>query len=459
MLTLITPTSDRPRAFALCERWIRRQTYRGPLRWIVVDDGHTPVECTLGQEVTRRPPGDVVIASFLGNLLAGFRRAESLGAEKVLVIEDDDWYSPHYLQQMSAWLDDFELVGEADARYYHVPTGRYRAMQNDQHASLCQSGFRAPVLRWLIENLAAGRQTTSVDLCLWAAAPGRWNTFLQPQTSLGCGTKGLPGKTGIGEGHCLGEESTVDRDGQVLRQWVGEDAAWYRPRIVVYTALFGSRDTLLPVPETGIPHVCFSDAPHRVAGWEVRVVDPGGVPSRRVARRFKVLAHRWFPAADVTIWRDANIEMHEPATTTVARHLFGAEIACFRHPRRDCVYDEATLCMLEQKDAIPVIQRQTAGYRSTGFPAGYGLHETGILLRRNTPEVREFNEVWWQQIDQGSLRDQLSFDFVRWQSGLQVKSLGDNIRDVAEITVRDHADSRLSQLVSGIARRTCGLAR
>jgi hypothetical protein len=36
--TVITPTGDRPETFALCERYLYRQTLK-PSKWIVVDDG------------------------------------------------------------------------------------------------------------------------------------------------------------------------------------------------------------------------------------------------------------------------------------------------------------------------------------------------------------------------------------------------------------------------------------
>src|SRR5690606_27643891 len=67
-IALVTPTCDRPQAFALCERWMARQTVPWT-QWIVADGGATPQPVTLGQTVIRRPspPG---IANFAGNVLA-----------------------------------------------------------------------------------------------------------------------------------------------------------------------------------------------------------------------------------------------------------------------------------------------------------------------------------------------------------------------------------------------------
>jgi hypothetical protein len=43
------------------------------------------------------------------------------------------------------------------------------------------------------------------------------------------------------------------------------------------------------------------------------------------------------------------------------------------------------------------------------------LVETSVLLRRNTAAVRRFNEAWWEEVEKGSCRDQISFNYVAWK--------------------------------------------
>lgn len=237
MLTLITPTSDRPQAFGLCERWMARQTYSGPLHWIVVDDGQQPVRCTMRQDVIRRPPGEHPHQSFLGNLLAGFRRAESFAAEKICIVEDDDWYSPGYLLQMADWLNQYQLCGQGRARYYNLRTRRYKTFGNAAHASLCQTGFCGDLLRDVIQWIESGRATKVLDLEIWKNVAARRRQFIDcGGSTLSCGTKGLPGKGGLGYGHRMKPNEQVDRDGSVLRQWVGGDAAVYEKLMEHQTA-------------------------------------------------------------------------------------------------------------------------------------------------------------------------------------------------------------------------------
>lgn len=227
MLTLITPTSDRPQAFALCERWMSRQTYSGPLHWIVVDDGSERTDCTRGQDVIRRPAGEHPHQSFLNNLLAGFRRAESFAAQKVLIIEDDDWYHPGYLQQMSDWLEDADVVGQGRARYYNIQSRRCKEMGNRRHCSLCQTGVTGRVLPWIIQWVESGHATKVLDMEIWKHALGAFRRMIDTDGStLSCGIKGLPGKGGLGYGHRMHRGEPTDHDGRVLRRWIGdEDAA------------------------------------------------------------------------------------------------------------------------------------------------------------------------------------------------------------------------------------------
>ena len=86
MITLITPTCDRPEAFSLCEFWMSRQTYDGEIQWIVVDDGNTPVCTTQGQEYIRREPGLATQHSLRENFLEGLKHSKG---DKIFVIEDD----------------------------------------------------------------------------------------------------------------------------------------------------------------------------------------------------------------------------------------------------------------------------------------------------------------------------------------------------------------------------------
>lgn len=233
MLALITATSDRPAAFELCERWMERAIthYGQPIRWIVIDDGETPAKCTMGQTVIRREPSATTEGSFRGNITAGLTAAQ--GCEKALFIEDDEWYSPAYLTEMSARLDRADVVGESRARYYSIHDQRFWIWNNDKHASLAQTGIRGSVIPALLKIIEECPDPF-IDRPLWALPLAK---ELGPHSLLSLGIKGMPGKDGFTDGH-RGQKRLQAHDHywQMLAGWIGADAEAYKPFSMLKTA-------------------------------------------------------------------------------------------------------------------------------------------------------------------------------------------------------------------------------
>jgi len=195
MLTVLTPTGARPEAFAACVALMRGQTHPGPVRWVIVDDGPEPmpVPAIAGWEIVHvRPwplwaPGQNTQAR---NLAAGLDRV----TDRVVVVEDDDWYAPWWLARCAEWLEADELVGEAPSLYRHR-NGAERDMGNTGHASLCSTALKGAAIAEMKRICAEGG--TGIDIRLWRRG-GR----LYPPTPRGVvGIKGWPGRPGIGVGH------------------------------------------------------------------------------------------------------------------------------------------------------------------------------------------------------------------------------------------------------------------
>jgi hypothetical protein len=221
MLTLLTPTGSRPQAWAQCQRWMQRQTYTGPVHWVVIDDGEQPQDVAFERdgwtvEVVRRKPhwqhGQNTQAA---NLLAGLDFVHP--QDWLAIIEDDDAYLPNYLSTVTAWLQFAELVGETHARYYNVPQRRYRQLTNSRHASLCSTALRGPAIAALRNLCQPGVQY--IDVNLWSSYTGSKGLHKTQHT---VGMKGLPGRGGIGMGHKKDFQGFPDQKGSVLKQWIGD---------------------------------------------------------------------------------------------------------------------------------------------------------------------------------------------------------------------------------------------
>ena len=216
MITVITPTGDRPLAFWLCQHWMLNQTVK-PDQWIVVDDGHQlRDDLRIGSFTrVRRPPKEDGQSrhTLLDNLRAAI---PFIVGDKILIWEDDEYYAPAYIGMMSTWLDSHELVGIGNSRYYQVGSLGYHVHQNKNHASLAQTGFRVSALP-KFESLLGGRDNF-LDIPLWKANVEK-RVYIDDEP-LYVGIKGMPGRNGIGAGHnpkyCYRKH---DSDFSVLRQW------------------------------------------------------------------------------------------------------------------------------------------------------------------------------------------------------------------------------------------------
>ena len=201
--------------------------------------------------------------------------------------------------------------------------------------------------------------------------------------------------------------------------------------LVVYTAIGGGYDVLRHTGRAPDDprFVAFSDTaylpwktpPYRYLGWEIRPLAPDHFGSWRMrAKAHQVMPHCDFPDAEYSLYLDGT---HVPAPGYRLERLAevflrDTDLATFAHPHRICAYQEAAACLVTERDDPARIRAQMRRYQAEGFPRDHGLPGITALLRRHTPAVRAFNELWWNEIQAGSYRDQLSFPYVAWKLGL-----------------------------------------
>ncbi len=216
-LTVITPTGDRPLAFALCKQWMAQQT-RQPDQWIVVDDGVIPTAITPNMTYIRRKP---MRKDPVHTLIVNLRKAmPHINGEKILIMEDDEYYAPGYIERMSTELDSHEVVGIMESKYYHLPTAGFLRISNRAHASLAQTGFTRSFLPD-VEALLRSGITQYLDMNIWqnARTNGKGFLFHDKDDSLYLGIKGMPGRGGIGSGHNPTSYTKKDTSRETLKEW------------------------------------------------------------------------------------------------------------------------------------------------------------------------------------------------------------------------------------------------
>jgi glycosyltransferase involved in cell wall biosynthesis len=235
MITVVTPTRNRVQVISLLARWLRQQTVK-PDMWVVVDDGDEEVkfEPPMTHVIKRRRNGNEPIHSLCLNLRQAL--PYMLG-DKIFICEDDEYYAPTYLEEMSKRLDQAPAVGIGHSKYYHLGLKSPFIHENRGHASLAQTSFRRELIGDFIHCMADPKDNF-IDIKFWKLvrsrgliwrdgdsyhADGKW-----PVGAQYVGMKGMPGNAGIGFGHkampCYMQDPGLDW----LKKWIRpEDFAAY----------------------------------------------------------------------------------------------------------------------------------------------------------------------------------------------------------------------------------------
>lgn len=234
LVTLITPTGGRQEAFAQCERYMLRQTYQGPMQWIVVDDVEPGTNITIPfsnhikQEYHKGPK---TWRQGLNTQRLNMDEAlKYVKGDYIFVIEDDDWYAPNYIETYVKLLQDYPAVGEGNAKYYNISERSWKEWQNYKHASLCQTAIRKELLSTLEDAVNSG--VLFMDCQLWLYMLQRVKPLMIVHQNYVVGMKGLPGRFGIGAGHQPQDQGFI-RDPMFvkLKEWVGVDWVWYQSQV------------------------------------------------------------------------------------------------------------------------------------------------------------------------------------------------------------------------------------
>ena len=193
-------------------------------------------------------------------------------------------------------------------------------------------------------------------------------------------------------------------------------------RSVVYTAITKGYDSLVEQDASVgkfTEFVAFMEDPVKSKTWTIRHLEKQFSDPNRNAKIHKVLSHKFFLNYEYSLWVDGNVKLLLPVEKFIQDFLYGADMAVFAHPLRSCLYKEANKCKENKLDSVSTIQNQINRYKKEKVPPKKGLFECTILLRRHSPVMNEFNEMWWHEICNGSKRDQISFPYVLRKSKVE----------------------------------------
>lgn len=181
----------------------------------------------------------------------------------------------------------------------------------------------------------------------------------------------------------------------------------------IFTAIFNKYDQLREIKlEEGWRAICFTDQDIQSKSWEIRKREF----RPKLHRDIKLRPHYHLPKYDKCVWIDGNLEL-SISLNELIKNRDGFWL--MQHPDRNCLFKEAARCVELKKDDGDIIFKQIEKYSKEDCPINNGLSATGCLIRDWTNENIAFCELWWKEVKEFSVRDQISFPYVAWRTGLK----------------------------------------
>lgn len=223
-------------------------------------------------------------------------------------------------------------------------------------------------------------------------------------------------------------------------------------RIAVYAALFGKYDEVCEpaVIDPQCDYFIFtnqeidSNSHWKKIGLtekEQAVIDK--MTDTEKNRYFKMLGYRKFSNYEYSIYVDINLEIYGYISkfAVYADNPIGA--ALYNHPARDCIYNEAEVCVILGKAKKKDVRKQMKKYRNEGMPQHYGMCECGVIVRSNKNEkCFQLMQDWWHEFRKSRVkRDQLVLPVVLWRNHIkpdELGCLGENIASDGKFRMRPH---------------------
>lgn len=246
------------------------------------------------------------------------------------------------------------------------------------------------------------------------------------------------------------------------REWLEQVGSAYlsrrsaTPAITVFTAITGSYDAVNQHEHLmeGADYVLFSDAPVAPYIYALRPAPYHDEDPVRMARFVKTHPHRLIPDRLIAVWIDGNILVRSDLSELIAAfERSGKPVAAVPHPLRRSVYEEAAECVKRGKDDGAAIEEQMRRYRSEGFECDDLVESNFMMFRLDHPTLAPFLDGWWAEIEKGSRRDQLSFNYALRRAGgsyFALTTRPDSVRNHSALALFHHGTNQPPEVVPSL---------
>lgn len=177
--------------------------------------------------------------------------------------------------------------------------------------------------------------------------------------------------------------------------------------IKVVTAIIGkNQGVLIDQPKYNCDYVAFTN--QFSSTWDVMKPCDKFKDNAFNSKIHKILTHKYLDG-DYFLWIDGGVTLKSNPEELV--ELMGDKnFLFFKHPVRDCLFDEAMACREFGRGNIDDIIEQYESYFE--FPKHTGLIGSAVFVKKNNKEANAVMEKWWVEISRYSARDQISWPMI-----------------------------------------------
>lgn len=213
--------------------------------------------------------------------------------------------------------------------------------------------------------------------------------------------------------------------------------------LVIYTVLIGDKESLGNPLENlvdydtdlNVKFICFTDNKDLQSDvYEIRLLEDVYLPSDKMSRRPKALPHEYLPEWDWSLYVDNIVKFKRLPRLIDIEHANETGFVLHKHATRKSPEEEAEVLVYLGYENETVLEKQLEFYN---IKAPYNKDDifgtcTLMLRRHHQADIKHFGRVWWENILTFSKRDQISFEFSRKMSGVEV-SFYNNFIDESDL--------------------------
>lgn len=196
-------------------------------------------------------------------------------------------------------------------------------------------------------------------------------------------------------------------------------------KICAYTCITGNYDNLheVEVIDKNVDYICFTNNKKITSKtWKIIYIEDESLDNQRLSRKVKMLGHPIIDKNyDLSVWMDASVVFDKKISEFVNEYLKESPFAAFKHSFRNCIYKEAKECIRQKRDKKEIILKHIEFLKKEKYPEENGLCEMTVFIKRhNDKKVKETMQMWFDMLCKYSKRDQLSFMYCVWKTGMKI---------------------------------------